>query len=81
MYAFNTHKLHVHLIFSTKERLPLISKRWRGRLHAYLGGVVRGLEGMPLAVGGIEDHVHLLVGWVRLKVGLPIWSAVTSYRF
>lgn len=54
--------LHFHLVFSTKERLPLIAKEWRERLHAYLGGIVKGLEGVPLAIGGIEDHVHLLVG-------------------
>ncbi len=54
--------LHYHLIFSTKERVPVISTDWRGRLHAYLGGIVKGLEGVPLAIGGIEDHVHLVVG-------------------
>src|SRR6266568_6954826 len=59
----STHtSLHYHLVFSTKERVPLISTDWRGRLHAYLGGIVKGLEGVPLAIGGIEDHVHLLVG-------------------
>jgi hypothetical protein len=40
----------------------LINKDWRARLLSYLGGIVKGLEGVPLAVGGIEDHVHLLVG-------------------
>jgi putative transposase len=50
-----------HLVFSTKERLPLITTEWRGRLHAYLGGIVKGMDAMPLAVGGVEDHVHLLV--------------------
>lgn len=54
--------LHAHLIFSTKERVPLIGRYWRDKLHAYLGGIVKGLEGVPLAIGGIEDHVHLLVG-------------------
>jgi putative transposase len=54
--------LHAHLIFSTKERVPLIVKEWRDRLHAYLGGIVKGLQAVPLAIGGIEDHVHLLVG-------------------
>ena len=29
--------------------------------HSYLGGAVRGLGGTALAIGGIEDHVHLLV--------------------
>lgn len=54
--------LHFHLVFSTKERLPLIAEDWRERLHSYLGGIVKGLEGIPLAVGGINNHVHLLVG-------------------
>jgi REP element-mobilizing transposase RayT len=54
--------LHVHLIFSTKERVPQINKDWGDRLHGYLGGIVKGLAGVPLAVGGVEDHVHLLVG-------------------
>jgi putative transposase len=31
-------------------------------LHAYLGGIVRNLGGVPLAIGGIEDHAHLLIG-------------------
>jgi REP element-mobilizing transposase RayT len=54
--------LHYHLIFSTKNREPLISKEWRDRLHEYLGGTVRGLDGVPQGIGGVADHVHLLVG-------------------
>ena len=37
-------------------------KDWRGRLHAYMGGIVNDLGGMPETIGGVEDHVHLLVG-------------------
>jgi len=40
----------------------MIDSSWRPRLHEYLGGTVRGLEGVPEAVGGVADHVHLLVG-------------------
>jgi putative transposase len=59
----STHlSLHYHLIFSTKNRVPFISKDWRANLHGYLGGIVKGLNGVPLAVGGIEDHAHLLIG-------------------
>ena len=54
--------LHFHLIFSTKYRLRSITKDWRPNLHAYLGGIVKAINGAPLAIGGIEDHVHLLVG-------------------
>ncbi len=50
-----------HLVFSTKGRLTLIADEWRNRLHAYMGGIVKGLDAVPLAVGGVRDHVHLLV--------------------
>ena len=59
----STHtNLHFHIVFSTKERLPSIKDEWRNRLHAYLGGIIKNLEGVPLAVGGTTNHVHLLVG-------------------
>ena len=59
----STHtNLHYHIVFSTKERLPLITDDWKDRLHAYLGGIVKTQEGVPLAIGGINDHAHLLVG-------------------
>ena len=54
--------LHYHLVFSTKDRLPLIDLSWRNRLHEYLRGTVSGLDGFPQGTGGIADHVHLLVG-------------------
>ena len=51
-----------HLIFATKNREPVIAAEWRSRLHEYLGGAVRGLDGISQGVGGVADHVHLLVG-------------------
>ncbi len=54
--------LNYHIVFSTKDRLPLIADSWAARLHEYLGGTIKGLGGVSLQVGGIEDHVHLLVG-------------------
>ena len=54
--------LHYHLIWSTKHRAPLIADIWRDRLHAYLGGATRTIGGIAEAVGGTNDHVHMLVG-------------------
>jgi putative transposase len=54
--------LHFHVIFSTKDRASLIAAAWRERLHAYLGGVIRNVGGAPEAIGGVADHVHLLIG-------------------
>jgi REP element-mobilizing transposase RayT len=59
----STHlSLHYHMIFSTKDRVALIHKDWRHRLHAYLGGIINDLGGVPETIGGLEDHVHLLIG-------------------
>jgi putative transposase len=54
--------LHYHVVFSTKERRPFIAPAWRTQLHDYLGGTVNGLGGFSQRVGGVADHVHLLVG-------------------
>jgi REP element-mobilizing transposase RayT len=54
--------LHYHLVFSTKNRTPFIHDDGIVRLHEYLGGTVSGLGGFSQGVGGVADHVHLLVG-------------------
>lgn len=51
--------LHYHIVFSTKERLPLIKAQWRPRLHSYLGGIIRSMNGVSEIVGGVSDHVHI----------------------
>ena len=59
----STHlSLHYHLIFSTKGRQRWMADDWRYRLHAYLGGAVRACGGTAESVGGVADHVHLLIG-------------------
>src|SRR6516165_6262048 len=54
--------LHYHLVFATKHREAVIAPEWRSRMHEYLGGTISGLGGFSQGVGGIADHVHLLVG-------------------
>jgi len=53
--------LKYHIVFGAKNRSPFILDAWKDRLHAYLGGATRGLGGTALSVGGVSDHVHLLV--------------------
>jgi len=48
-------------VFSTKNREPLITAPIRENLHKYIGGIVRGEGGALLEIGGIPDHVHLVV--------------------
>jgi REP element-mobilizing transposase RayT len=58
----STHlSLNFHVIFSTRDRMPEIASDWRADLHAFLGGCIREVGGQPLTIGGIADHVHLLM--------------------
>ena len=49
-----------HIVFSTKDRKPLITIDVQERLYEYMGGIVRGLGGISLGINGMDDHVHLL---------------------
>lgn len=53
-------QIYLHIVFSTKNRTPWIAPSWRDRLHRYLAGGVRALNARCIAVGGVEDHVHIL---------------------
>lgn len=53
-------KVYVHIVFSTKNRQPLINDNIRDVLFEYIGGICKGLECNPLKVGGYKDHVHIL---------------------
>ncbi|HEX8915745.1 MAG TPA: transposase [Humisphaera sp.] len=49
-----------HVIFSTKNREPLIDADLKPRLHDYLGGIINEAKGQTVLVGGVADHVHVL---------------------
>ena len=52
-----------HVMFSTKRRHPLITPDIQPRLYAYIGGIVRAQKGTLYALGGMPDHVHMLLRW------------------
>ena len=49
-----------HIIFSTKERRPLITPAHEPRLYEYIGGIIKGTGRVTLGINGAEDHVHVL---------------------
>jgi len=54
-----THLL-THIIFSTKDRRPLLDADLKSRLFPYLGGIIRAHDGKALIINGPTDHVHIL---------------------
>ena len=53
--------LHTHIIFSTKNREPLVTKELHPRLGKYIAGILRNIGCRLIAAGGVADHIHLLV--------------------
>ncbi len=53
--------LFYHIVFSTKGRKDLITKDIESRVWAYIGGIARNHEIIAVQVGGIENHIHVLI--------------------
>jgi REP element-mobilizing transposase RayT len=67
----------IHLVFSTKDRRPLIGDGLRADLHAYLAGAARKAGCQCLRAGGMADHVHLAV---RLSRTVAIAALVEDLK-
>ncbi|HEX7285672.1 MAG TPA: IS200/IS605 family transposase [Candidatus Angelobacter sp.] len=65
--------LLVHCVFSTKERVRLIKPDEQPRLWAFMGGIARENGIKALAVGGMDDHAHLLLS---LPATMPVAKAM-----
>ena len=55
--------LRYHLVFATKNRMPLITPDLRGPLYGYINGIVENHGGRLIEAGGMPDHLHLLAGF------------------
>ena len=68
----------VHIIFSTKNRAPLINDGILAGLHAYLAGTARKLDCECFRVGGVADHVHLAIRLGTTKTSAKVVSEMKT---
>lgn len=52
--------MYVHIVFHTKSTGIIMRDEDLERIFQYIGGAIRGEGGIPFAVGGVADHVHIL---------------------
>jgi len=67
----------VHIVFSTKDRRKIIPPSLRERMWSYIGGICRKETIFIHAIGGMEDHLHLLV---QVPATLPLAKAVLRIK-
>ena len=56
-------QIHIQAVFAVKFRDALISSEWRQRLFEYMATIIKDQGHKPLAIGGVENHVHLFFGF------------------
>lgn len=56
-------QIHIHLVFATQFRNALIAEKWEQRLYEYLIAIIHNQGHKVLAINGMSDHVHLLLGF------------------
>jgi putative transposase len=69
--------LHYHVIFSTKQRERWITQDIEQRVWAYLGGIARENDLKPLLIGGVDDHVHMLLS---IPPPIPVSEALKRIK-
>jgi putative transposase len=55
----------IHLVFSTKNREPIIAPEIESNLHAYMASIFHGCKSLSLLIGGTADHIHALFALSR----------------
>lgn len=55
-------QIYVHVVFTVQNRLSLIRSEWQERLYAYMFATIQHRKSKLLAIGGMPDHIHILLG-------------------
>lgn len=76
--------LYYHLVWSTKNRQPFLTAKVEPTIYNYLRGKAIGLGGTVFTIGGIEDHLHMVVS-IPAKIAVADFvgkiKGVASTRF
>lgn len=55
-------QLYIHVVFAVKGRQNLISIIWKDEIYKFITGIVTNKEQKLIAINGMPDHVHILIG-------------------
>ncbi|MCU0420384.1 MAG: IS200/IS605 family transposase [Cyclobacteriaceae bacterium] len=55
-------QIHLQLVFAVKYRDAVINPSWQDELYRYITGIVQHQQHKLLAIGGMPDHIHILIG-------------------
>jgi len=68
----------VHLVFSTKNRAPLIQPTIEPELYAYTSQILTTADSPMITIGGTEDHIHILFKLSRKEAIMDVVESVKT---
>lgn len=68
---------YLHIIFSTKNREPLIVPEIEARLHSYIVGISKRQKVPVIKINGMEDHVHILL---KLHPSVALATLIKEFK-
>lgn len=68
---------NLHFVYSTRDRERSIASAVQRNLWAYIAGIVKNVGGNPIAIGGMEDHIHILA---EMPATVDIAKAVNAFK-
>ncbi len=70
-------KIYIQIVFSVKGRQSLIQNEWKEELYKYICGIINGNEQKVYAIGGVADHLHILIS---IKPNIAISDLVRDIK-
>lgn len=75
--AYTYSQINIHAVFTVQGRENLLKKEIRDRIFEYLSGIMKGMGLFPLAVNGVEDHVHI---FFELRPDISVSKALQGIK-
>lgn len=70
-------QIYIQIVFAVVGRLNLIEKSWKDELYKYITGIIRKHDQKLIAIGGIENHIHILIG---LKPNIALSNLIRDIK-
>ncbi len=70
-------QIYIQYVFAVKGRENMLLPAFQDEIYKYIAGIVEGKDQKSLAVNGMEDHIHVLVG---LKPAMRIADLVRDIK-
>ena len=59
-------QIYLQIVFTVKGRQNLIQLHWKEELYKYICGIINGKDQKVYAIGGVADHIHILISIIKM---------------